>query len=63
MRRQKNLPLRLNLKLEEILHSTCGAPAGLRGVKIVYVEGRILNPVQYSGDSNSYLLRGCGMDG
>ena len=63
MRRRKNLPLQLNLKLEEILHSTFRAPAGLRGVEIVYVEGRILNLVQYSGNSNSYLLRGCGMDG
>ena len=51
-------PLRLHLKLDEILHSTCRAPALLVGV-----EGRILNLVQYSGDSNSGLLRGCGMDG
>ena len=35
----------------------------LGGVEIVYREGRILNLVQYSGDSNSCLLRGCGMDG
>ena len=35
----------------------------LGGVEIVYLEGRILNLVQYSGDENSCLLRGCGMDG
>ena len=59
----KNQRLRLHLKLEEILHSTCRAPVVLGGVEIVYLEGRILNLVQYSGDSNSCLLRGCGMDG
>ena len=60
--RRKNQPLRLHLKLEEILHSTCRAPVVLGGVDIVYLEGRILNLVQYSKDSNSCLLRGCGMD-
>ena len=63
IRRRKNQPLRLHHKLEEILHWTCRAPAVLGGVEIVYREGRILNLVQYSGDSNSCLLRGCGMDG
>ena len=63
IRRRKIQPLRLHLKLEEILHSTCRAPVMLGGVKIVYTEGRILNLVQYSGDSNSCFLRGCGMDG
>ena len=48
-RRRKNQPLRLHLKLEEILHSICRAPVVLGGVKIVYLEGRMLNLVQYSG--------------
>ena len=56
-------PLRLHLKLEKILYSTCRAPVVLSGVEIVHLEGRILNLVQYSGDSNSCLLLGCGMDG
>ena len=63
IRRRKNQPLRLHHKLEEILHWTCRAPVVLGGVEIVYREGRILNLVQYFGDQNSCLLRGCGMDG
>ena len=54
--------LRLHLKLEEILHSTCRAPVWLVGVELVRSERRILNLVQYYGDSNSGLLRGCGVD-
>ena len=50
IRRRKNRPLRLHLKVEEILHSTCRAPVVLGGVEIVYRKGRILNLVQYSGD-------------
>ena len=50
IRRRKNKPLRLNHKLEEILHWTFRAPVVLGGVEIVYREGRILNLVQYSGD-------------
>ena len=50
IRRRKNQPLRLNHKLEEILHWTFTAPVVLGGVEIVYREGRILNLVQYSGD-------------
>ena len=46
----KNQPLRLNHKLEEILHWTFRAPVVLGGVEIVYREDRILNLVQYSGD-------------
>ena len=49
IRRRKNQPLRLNHKLEEILHWTFRAPVVLGGVEIVYREGRILNLVQYSG--------------
>ena len=49
IRRQKNQPLRLNHKLEEILHWTCRAPVVPGRVEIVYREGRILNLVQYSG--------------
>ena len=63
IRRPKYQPLRLHLKLEETLHSTCRVPVVLGGVEIVYPEGRILNLVQYSGGLNSCLLRGCGMDG
>ena len=63
IRRRKNQPLRLSHKLEEILHWTFRAPVVLGGVEIVYREGRILNLVQYSGDYNSCLLCGCGMDG
>ncbi|CAM9569547.1 unnamed protein product [Ascophyllum nodosum] len=48
--RRKNKRLRLNHKLEEILHWTFRAPVVLGGVEIVYREGRILNLVQYSGD-------------
>ena len=44
IRRRKNKPLRLNHKLEEILHWTLRAPVVLGGVEIVYREGRILNP-------------------
>ena len=63
IRRRKNQPLRLHLELEKILHSTCRAPMVLGGVEIVHTEGRISNVVRYSGDSNSCLLRRCGMDG
>ena len=63
IRRRKNQPLRLNLKLGENLHSTCRAPAVLGGVEKVQCEGRILNLVQYSGDLSSYLLCERGMDG
>ena len=59
----KNQPLRLHLKLEKILHSICRAPVVLGGVEIVYLEGTLLNLVKYSGDLNSCLFRGCGMDG
>ena len=38
--------LRLHLKFEEILHSTCRAPVLLVGVQLVRSEGRILNLVQ-----------------
>ena len=41
----------------------CRAPVVLGGVEIVYLEGRILNLIQYSGNSKSCLLRGCGIDG
>ena len=61
--RRKIQPLRLHLKLEEIVHSTCRAPVVLGGVEIVYTKGRILNLVQYSRDEKSCLLRGCSMDG
>ena len=61
-RRPKIGSLRLHLKLEEILHSTCRAPVLLVGVELVRSEGRMLNLVQYSEDSNSDLLRGYGMD-
>ena len=50
IRRRKNQPLRLNHKLEEILHWTFRASVVLGGVEIVYREGRILSLVQYSGD-------------
>ena len=50
IRRRKKKPLRLNHKLEEILHWTFRAPVVLGGVEIVYRVGRILNLVQYSGD-------------
>ena len=43
------LALRLNHKLEEILHWTFRASVVLGGVEIVYREGRILNLVRYSG--------------
>ena len=62
IRRPKIQPLRLHLKLEEFLHSTYRAPVLLVGVETVRSEGRILNLVQSSGDSNSGLLRGCGVD-
>ena len=62
IRRPKIQRLRLNLKLEGILHSTCRAPVLLLGVELVRSEGRMLNLVQYSGDSNSGPLRGCGVD-
>ena len=52
----------LHFKLEEFLHSTCRTPVLLVGVELVRSEGRILNLVQYSGNSNSGLLRGCGVD-
>ena len=58
----ENQPWRLHTKLEETLHSTCRAPVLLVGVELVRSEGRILKLVQYSGDSNSGLLRGCGVD-
>ena len=47
--RPKIQPLRLNLKLKQILHPTCRAPVLLVGVKLVRSEGRIMNLVQYSG--------------
>ena len=62
IRRPKIQRLRLHLKLEEILHSTCRSPVLLVGVELVKSEGRILNLLQYSRDSNSGLLRGCGVD-
>ena len=62
IRRPKIQPLRLHLILGDILHSTCRASVLLVGVELVSFEGRILNLVQYSGDSNSGLLRGCGVD-
>ena len=46
IRRPKIQPLRLHLKLEEILHSTCRAPVLLVGVELVRSEGRVLNLVQ-----------------
>ena len=58
----ENQPLRLHTKLEETLHSTCRAPVLLVDVELVRSEGRILKLVQYSGDLNSGLLRGCGVD-
>ena len=54
--------LRLHLKLEKIQHTTCRAPVWLVGVELVRFEGRIFNLVQSSGDSNSALIRGCGVD-
>ena len=63
IRRRKIQPLRLHLKLEEILHSTFRAPVLLAGVELVNTECRILNLIQCSGDSDSGLLLGCGMDG
>ena len=46
IRRPKIQLLRLHLKLEEILHSTCRAPVWLvGGVELVRSEGRILNLV------------------
>ena len=62
IRRSKIQCLRLHLNLEEILHSICIAPVLLVGVELARYEGRILNLVQYSEDSNSGLLRGCGVD-
>ena len=62
IRRQKNQRLRLHLKLEEILHSTCRAPVLLVGVELVRSEKRILNLAKCSGDSNSGLFRGCSAD-
>ena len=62
IRRLKIQPMRLHLKLEEILHSACRGPVLLVGVKLVRYEGRLLNLVQYSGDSSSGLLRRCGVD-
>ena len=47
MRRRKIQRLRLHLKLEEILHSTCRAPVLLVGVDLVKTEGGILKLVQY----------------
>ena len=58
----KNQPLRLDLKLEEILHSTCRAPMWLVGVEIVGPGGGILGLAQYYGDSGSGSLRGYGVD-
>ena len=58
----KNQPLRLNLKLEGILHSTCRAPLWLVGVELVGPQGGILDLVQYFGDSESGPLRGCGVE-
>ena len=62
IRRPKLQRLRLHLKLEEILHSTCRAPVLLVGVERVKSEGRILNLVLYSRDSSYGLLRECGVD-
>ena len=47
--RPKISPLRLNLKLKEILHPTCRAPVLLVGVRLVRSESRIMNLVQYCG--------------
>ena len=54
--------LRLNLKLEGILHSTCRAPVWLVGVEVDGLEGGILDLVQYYGDLDSGPLRECGVD-
>ena len=62
VRRPKIQRLRLHLKVEEILHSTCRAPLWLVGVELVRYKCRILNLVQYYGDSNSDFLLGCGVD-
>ena len=47
--RPKIQPLRLNIKLKQILHPAFRAPVLLVGVKLVRSEGRIMNLVQYSG--------------
>ena len=62
IRGAKNQPLRLNLKLEGILHSTCRAPVWLVGVELVGSEGGILDLEQYDRDSDSGPLRGYGVD-
>ena len=62
IRRPKIQALRLHLKLEEILHSTCRAPVLPVGIELVRSEGRILNVEQYSGDTYSGLFRGCDVD-
>ena len=62
VRHPKIQRLRLHLKLEEILHPTCRAPVWLVVVELVRSEGKILNLVQYYGDSNFGLLRRCGVD-
>ena len=62
IRGAKNQRLRLDLKLEGILYSTCKGPVWLVGVELVEPEGGILDLVQYSGDSGSGPLRGCGVD-
>ena len=62
IRGAKNQRLRLDLKLEEILHSTCRAPVWLVGVKLVEPEGGMFDLVKYYGDSDSGPLRGCGVD-
>ena len=40
----------------------CRAPVFLVGIELVRSEGRILNLVNSPGDSNSGLLRRCGVD-
>ena len=58
----ENSALAATPQIGGILHSTCRAPVLLVGVELVRSEGRMSNLVQYSGHSNSGLLRGCGVD-